>query len=261
MLRQGSARPGLSDWIFLAPTLVLSLALLLPGVEFRIGAAGWVRRTLLLPYHPVLAFREGPADLRAEVSGLRAQLARESLEWTTFEETLRENGRLRTLLEFDEREPGRLVPAQVVGRTVDRFGETWQLQLSGQSLARPGEPVVGVGGLVGCVYAADGGLAHVRTLRNGALQVSAMLSGSRYAGMLSWNPIERRLTLTGIPMHAEAQRGEEVITSGYGGIFPKGIPIGLVAAVGNDSTTLVKRIVVRPSTAFEETEEVFLMEN
>jgi rod shape-determining protein MreC len=101
----------------------------------------------------------------------------------------------------------------------------------------------------------------VRTLRNGALQVSAMLGGSRYAGMLSWSPIERRLMLTGIPMHAEAQRGEEVITSGYGGIFPKGIPIGQVVAVGNDSTTLVKRIVVRPSTVFEETEEVFLMEN
>jgi rod shape-determining protein MreC len=261
MLRQGSARPGLSDWLFLAPTIVLSLALLLPGVEFRIAAAGWLRRTLLLPYQPVLTYRAGPADLRAEVSMLRSQLAREELKWTTFEETLRENGRLRELLEFGAREPGRLVPAQVVGRAVDRFGETWQVELSGQTLARPGEPVVGVGGLIGCIYAADGGVGFVRTLRNGALQVSAMLSGSRYTGMLNWNPIERRLTLTGIPMHADAQRGEEVITSGFGGIFPKGIPIGQVAAVGNDSTTLVKRIVVRPSTAFEETEEVFLMEN
>ncbi len=261
MLRRGSARPGLSDWLFLAPTLVLSLALLLPGLEFRIAAASWLRRTLLLPYQPVLTYRTCPGDLRAEVTSLRAQLAQESLKWTTFEETLLENGRLRALLEFGAREPARLVPAEVVGRSLDRFGETWQLQLSGQALARPGEPVVGVGGLIGCVYAADGGLCHVRTLRNGALQVSAMLGSSRCAGMLSWSPIERRLLLTGIPMHADAQRGEAVITSGYGGIFPKGIPIGQVVSVGNDSTTLVKRIVVRPSADFEETEEVFLMEN
>jgi rod shape-determining protein MreC len=99
----------------------------------------------------------------------------------------------------------------------------------------------------------------VRTLRNGILQVSAMLSGSRHAGMLAWNPVEGRLALTGIPMHAEVGRGEEVITSGFGGIFPKGLPIGDVVGVGNDSTALVKRVIVRPRTDFIETEEVFLL--
>lgn len=259
MGRRGSVRPGLADWLFLAPTVLFSLIVLAAGHEARVGTALFLRRTLLWPFHPALEVRRAPADLGREITDLRRRLTAESLEWSTFEETLRENGRLRGLLDFREREASPLAAAQVVGRSLDRFGETWLLSLGGQTLGRAGQTVVGVDGLVGCVYAADGGLCHVRTLRNGALQVSAMLAGSRQAGMLNWQPLSRRLLLTGIPTHVAVQPKEQVITSGFGGIFPKGIPIGEVLSAGNDSTALVKRVIVRPYTDFTETEEVFLV--
>ncbi|MBM3317893.1 MAG: rod shape-determining protein MreC [Candidatus Eisenbacteria bacterium] len=261
MARRGFVRPGLSDWLFLALTLVLSLALLAAGPEARAGAALFLGRTLFLPFRPALAIQPGAPEARREILALRERLARESLEWSTFEETLRENDRLRRLLDFREQETSPLVPAQVVGRSLDRFGESWLIAPGGGAPARPGQAVVSVDGLVGCVYAADGGFGNVRTLRNGALQVSAMLSGTRHAGMLHWQPLAGGLVLTGIPMHVPVRRGDEVMTSGYGGIFPKGIAVGEVVSTGDDSTSLVKRVVVRPRTDFAETEEVFLLGN
>ena len=49
--------------------------------------------------------------------------------------------------------------------------------------------------------------------------------------------------MTNIPQNANIVEGDTIITSGFGGIYPKGIPIGSVAAIKNDSGGLLYTLV------------------
>jgi rod shape-determining protein MreC len=52
-----------------------------------------------------------------------------------------------------------------------------------------------------------------------------------------------------------------VITSGFGQIFPKGIPIGIVQSVGEVDVNIYKQIEVRPFVDFDTLEEVMVVTN
>ncbi|MBD3235815.1 MAG: hypothetical protein GF330_03850, partial [Candidatus Eisenbacteria bacterium] len=233
-MRHRVDRPGPTDWTMLAVAVLLSAGLLLSGEGRRRSLAATLGRTLLLPYRLALGYGRCPVASPEELDALREQLARRTLDRVQLREALRENDRLRTMLGFAERQSRRLVPAQVVGRSVERFGERLTLAPSGGA-AIPGQPVVSTDGLVGCVTDTSGGVCRARTLRHGGLPVSGMLADRRHVGMLRWAPVRRELRMEGVPIQAVVETGTLVLTSGYGGLFPKGLPIGQVVAVRDDS--------------------------
>jgi len=258
-MRTGSERPTLADWAILAGALVLCIGLLSTSRATRITAARYLRDTLFRPYQLVLAYGSCPVDAYGEIETLREKLATAVLERAAVAEARSENARLREMLAFAERSPRRLVPARIVGRTQDRFGETLIAEPAGGARPYPGQTVVGVSGLVGCVVGLQGERCLVRTLRNGALQVSARVAETRSVGLLHWHAREGRLALTGVPIQRPVPDGAEVITSGEGMVFPPGLPIGRIVSVADDSTALVKRIRVAPHMELGRVEEVFLI--
>jgi len=259
MPRRGADRPGLIDWIVLAAAAALGLAFLLAGSGARIDAACFLRATLLRPYRLVLGFHSAAADPWKETRALRREMAERSLDETRLEELVRETARLRDLLDIRAAGGRSLAAAPVVGRQSDGFGEILAVLRPESAGVRAGQTVVGMRGLIGTVLDTDAEEVRVRTVRNGALQVNAMLVESREVGLLRWRPAERIALLEGIPLHVPVKEGELVITSGYGRIFPKGITIGAVAAVRDDSTSLARSIRVRLAEELDRTEEVFLV--
>lgn len=256
-MRRGADRPGLADWTMLAVAVLLSTALLLSGDDFRRSVATNLSRTIFLPYRLALGYGRHPVAPLDELAALREQLARRTIDGMRLSEALRENARLRAMLGFAEQEGRALIPAQVVGRSAERFGERLTLATAGGGVV-PGQPVVSTDGLVGCVSDTTGGVCRVRTLRHGGLPVSGMLTESRQVGLLRWAPLQRLLGMEGIPIQAAVEAGAAVMTSGHGGIFPKGIPIGTVVSVRDDSTALVKEIRVAPGADLDRIEEVYL---
>jgi rod shape-determining protein MreC len=259
MARRRVTRPVLGDWAVLAASLLVGALLLAGGLSLRVDAARLLRQTLFLPFRLVLGYGTHPPDLRAELQRLRLELAARRLDEARGAEERRENQRLRDLVDFAARESHALLPAAVVGRAPDRFGETLILATPPGAPVRGGQPVLGIGGLAGCVIDAGGGECQVRTLRNAALRVSGMLSQSRLSGMLRWRPGEGVLVLEGVALQAVASDSEQVITSGYGQIFPKGIPIGAIATARDDSTGLAQEIQVRPFVDLDRVEELYLL--
>ncbi|MBD3237352.1 MAG: hypothetical protein GF330_11650 [Candidatus Eisenbacteria bacterium] len=71
--------------------------------------------------------------------------------------------------------------------------------------------------------------------------------------------MRRELRMEGVPIQAVVETGTLVLTSGYGGLFPKGLPIGQVVAVRDDSTALVKEIRITAAADLDRLEEVFLL--
>ncbi|MFH1143556.1 MAG: rod shape-determining protein MreC [Candidatus Eisenbacteria bacterium] len=263
MPRRGAQRPGLIDWIILAAALLTSASFLIAGGAGRLDAARLLRQTLLRPYRLVIGYEACPADPWNEVRRLRLELAERSLDRTRLEELEREALRLRRSLDFRDESAIMLRPALVVGRSQDGFGEMLTTSRPSGGALRPGQSVIGLAGLVGAVldFDGDGGEVRVRTLRNGALRVSAMLEESREAGFLRWRPAQRMAVLEGISIEVEVPVGERVVSSGYGRIFPKGILIGTVVAVARDSTLLVQNIRLRLAEDLDRVEEVFLIED
>jgi len=259
MRRRGADRPGLIDWIVLGVAAAAAAAFLLAGTSGRVQAARFMRASLLRPYRMVLGFHAAPEDPWKEVRALRRELAQRSLDETRLVELEGETARLRSLLDIRMAEPRVLAAAPVVGRESDGFGEVLALLRPESAPVRAGQTVVGSRGLVGSVLDYDTDEVRVRTIRNGALRVSAMLAGSREVGLLRWRPAGRIALLEGIPLHVEVKEGEQVVTSGYGRMFVKGIAVGTVAAVKDDSTALSRSIRVRLAEDLDRMEEAFLL--
>ena len=62
-----------------------------------------------------------------------------------------------------------------------------------------------------------------------------------------------------LPQDATVREGDIVITSGLGDIFPKGLPIGTVAAVENEPFAVYKTALIQPGVDFERLEEVLVI--
>jgi rod shape-determining protein MreC len=259
MVRKGAPHPRVGDWVALAVVALLSLMLQLSGASSRYHVAGFLRTTILLPARLVTAYAVGPSDVGRELTRLRRDLARTHLDEAALEEARRENERLRGLLGFLSLQVNELIPCQVVGKGSDRFGEVLTLSRGWADGAYDGQSVVGPGGLIGVVTGTEAHECWAKTLRHGGLPVSGLLADTRYVGMLRWSQRHRLLRFEGIPIHSDVKDGMAVVTSGHGRIFPKGIPIGSVVRVADDSTGLVKEIYVRPAVDFERLEEVFLL--
>jgi rod shape-determining protein MreC len=63
-----------------------------------------------------------------------------------------------------------------------------------------------------------------------------------------------------VPTHAGVKEGDTLITSGLGGIFPKGIPVGLVKEVRRADLDVMRKLDVTPFQDITTLEEVFIMQ-
>jgi rod shape-determining protein MreC len=259
MVRKGAAYPGIGDWVVLATAVSLSCVFLLAGSDFRFDAARFLRATLFYPFRLVTSYAAVPHEPDDELVQLRLRMAEAGLSDALSREAADENRRLRELLDFARQEQHALAPTQVVGRAADRFGEVLTLARGARDGVCVGQPVLGVEGLVGVVTGTDARECWVKTLRHGALPVSGMLPETRYVGVLRWSAVRGLLQLEGIRMQSAVAAGEHVVTSGHGRVFPKGVPVGEVVSVRDDSTALVKDILVKPFVDLDRAEELFLL--
>jgi len=171
-----------------------------------------------------------------------------------------ENALLRQQLAFRDSSENDLVPAEVVGR-----GDTsgwWQSLRLDKGLAdgvTTNAPVVAAGGLIGRTTLVSQGTCEVllvtdrqfrlsgRLPRTGALGIvrggGVSLTGRERIEMLcSPAPCD----LTYLPKHADVQVGDRVITSGLGGVFPEGIPVGFVVTKCEHESGLYLCATLRP---------------
>ncbi len=259
MVRKGPPYPGLWDWVVLIMVLGVSVALLMSPLGFRVEAARALRATCFYPLRLVMYFSSSLNDHPVDEIPVSEIRLRSQIDRAKCEEALMENERLRKLLDFSQTENRQLLLTQVIGRSPDRFGEVIDIARGENDGVVIGQSVLGTEGLVGVVTATDSRESWVKTLRNDGFGASGLLQQTRHIGALRWNPAVHLLNLEGIPIEASVDSGEVVITSGFGRIFPKGLPVGEVVEVRNDSTNLVKEILVRPYVDFNRIEEVFLL--
>jgi len=175
---------------------------------------------------------------RQELLRQNDQLRRENqqmrLRGFQTEEALRENNRLRDLLGWQRQAPWRLKLARVVARDPANWWRTVRIDLGSRDGARESLPVLTTDGLAGRISAAGLTQSQVVLLGDPNCRVSAVVENSRRdTGVIGpASPLDSTLVTLGyLSGAAELKPGQRVVTSGLGGIFPKGISIGKIVDV------------------------------
>jgi rod shape-determining protein MreC len=225
-----------------------------PEVQVKIARA----LSMSLFYPAYIAVSQVPAftGLYSENKRLRQELTEISTQLQLFREQTAENVRLRGLVGFAENTLYTLVPARVVAR--DPSPQYRSIIVSG-GLAQGVEmymPVVGERGAAGKVVQVLEGMAMVQLLRDPSSRTSVMVSRSRAVGILQTE--NGRDFFVRLRSHEDAQARDTIVTSGLGGIYPKGLTVGFVKKI-DDSNPLFKRAYIDFSVNFEKLEEVFVM--
>jgi rod shape-determining protein MreC len=88
----------------------------------------------------------------------------------------------------------------------------------------------------------------------------ALMQRTRVTGIVVGN-LGAGLRVRYLPLLADVVVGDEVVTSGMGGIFPKGIPVGRVTAVERTSGALFQEAVLQPKVDLGRLEEVVVLMN
>lgn len=193
-----------------------------------------------------------------EAERLRGEVAELKRELLAVEEVALENRRLKALLDFKESTDLTLLPARVVGRSASVWFRTLVLDKGASAGVVPDSAVLTPAGVVGRVYEVTPGASRVLLMTDANSAVDALVQRTRAQVMVEGRlgPTCRLLYLSRAD---EAQPGDRVVTSGLGGVFPKGLLLGEVATVETKPGHVFQRAELAPGADFSRLEEVFVV--
>jgi rod shape-determining protein MreC len=171
--------------------------------------------------------------LLRELSELRAQNRTLHLQVAQLRAAETENQRLRQLVGWQQTSPWKSRACRVVARDTADWWRTLRLDLGARDGARPGLPVVsGEGLLLGRLDTVGWAISVVVLVGDPKCRVSVVVRESGETGVLttpSAGVLDHRLVdLTHLPRNTALRPGQTVHTSGLGGYFPPGLPVGTV---------------------------------
>ncbi len=223
-------------------------------------------------------FQDGYAWIRTlwsaheEAQRLAAELQALQGEAVKLKEQAEENARLKSLLDLRDKgtfpEGTDFEVARVTGKSPTRW-EAWvQIDKGSADGIKVDQPVVGATpmagetlagkGLVGKVIAVTPHSAQVQLITDSASSVAAKIQGSRAEGIVEGS-VSGTLTMDFVDRDIVVDPKLVVVTSGFGGIYPPAIPIGIVADVGEEDVNIYKEIEVQAFVDFRVLEEVMVL--
>ena len=217
-------------------------------------AAAWAGdqvRDMTATVWDILTVHQQNQMLRSEVEQLRMQNVKA-------DEYAAENIRLRELLGYKQAATQfDLVMAHVIGRESATWTRMVVIDRGVQHGVQKNMAVVTARGLVGTVTDAGPISSKVQLILDPRAAAGALVQRTRVAGVIKGTPDDAmHPRMIDVPRGQDMAEGDIIVTSGFGGIYPKGIMIGKVSAVKNDSGGLLHYAVIEPATDFQRLEDV-----
>jgi rod shape-determining protein MreC len=173
-----------------------------------------------------------------------------------------ENQRLRGLLSLRERISASFVPAEMIRVGTEGGQSTFLLDVGRADGVVTGSPVIVPAGLVGVVWEISDGTAQGIDWTNPDFRASAMTADGEAYGIVEARRgrfrEEDQLALVGAPVHIDVAPGTRVVTSGRGGVYPRGILIGTVLGIEEADAGWRKSYLLRPAVRPESVTHVLV---
>ena len=255
--------------------VLVVLALVLITVHFREGDSGplhTARRAVTSltapvgrageaiagPFAAVGDWFAGLGVSRSEVDALKQQNEELRGRLAGLEEARQENERLRALVDFAEERKFTQLGARVIGRPSSTWEGVIVIDRGTADGVVAGMPVLAAQGLVGQIVETSAHASRVRLITDQQSGVGGMLQSSRAVGVVRGS-IDRTLSLDFVSKESTPTVGDVVITSGLGGVYPKGLVIGDVTAVDRRRADLYPRITLVSRVPIDGLEEVLVL--
>jgi len=194
-----------------------------------------------------------------ENKNLKRELEKIKVEKEQYTEIIQENNRLKKLLDLKQASSFNMITAQVIGRDVSFWHKGFVINRGKKDGVRSGMPVVVAEGIVGLVVEATNKYARVLLLTDGNIAVDALSQRSRARGLVRGN-MSNELTYAYLSFKEDVRKGDQIISSGMDGLFPKGLVIGHIHKIYKGEVDGgFRRVMIMPSVAMNRLEEVFVI--
>ncbi|WP_239615203.1 rod shape-determining protein MreC [Cohnella mopanensis] len=210
------------------------------------------------------------SDVYEENEQLRQTVAQYTQDQVKFNLLEADNKRLQTALHFTEQQMNmdnyRYLIAQVIGSTSNPYEKTITINLGSRDGIKPEMAVRTVDGLVGLVSKVKNFTSTVTLITSldpnssKGTPVSATFLGKPESfGIIEYDEETQSLQMTKIDEHDKPADGDQVITSGLGSLFPKGIIIGKVKNSQVGDFGLTYTAIIEPAAKYNHLREVFVV--
>ena len=273
-------RTASSGSLFLdAPTLgaktvlFVALAIVTMMIDRREGALGAVRSTLEVVVYPLQLAVDAPSAFgrwvgdnlssRNALMQRNATLTARELEAAALLQRMSaleaENARLRELMGSSARLEQKVAVAEVLAVDLDPFRHRIVIDKGSNAGAYVGQPIVDANGVMGQLASVSpfSAQAVLVTDASHALPIEVNRTGLRSIAV-GTGDIDR-LELPYLPNNADVREGDLLVSSGLGGRFPRGFPVGVVRKVTRDPSKAFAVIEAQPAAALNRSREVLMV--
>jgi rod shape-determining protein MreC len=197
-------------------------------------------------YIALIGVHDENERLRRENDQLLMQIA-------TDHEAVLEAQRVRELAGLQDSGIGKTIVASVIGRDAGR-SQTVTIDKGRSQGVKPDSAVITASGVVGRVILSSNFFSIVQLITDSQSAVGVMVESTRRQGIVKGTG-GRDLDLDYIDDDSDLKEGDKFLTSGQDRIYPKGLPLGVIASVG-PRRGLIKTVEIRPSADLSRLEEV-----
>ncbi len=204
-----------------------------------------------------------PSSIQQENRRLRDMVSAYERRLILYQAMEKENARLSELLDYASANSGfYFMTAPISARNLNPYVDTITVRAGSRSGVREQMAAVNAQGIVGRVIEVGATYSKIRTMQNDDMRISVMVERTRDEGMLGGLIIQDGqllgMKLYYLPKDADLQVGDTIVTSGLGGIFPKGLYVGKVLFLANEGNGEYDACVVS-DVDFEHLEEVLII--
>jgi rod shape-determining protein MreC len=250
---------------------MLSLALLIADARFKY--LEFLRQIAAVIVYPVQRIAAAPADIAHRAgeffvthSALReenARLRQESLANAQLLQQLKslqaENAHMRGLLAARERADTKATLAEILYAARDPFSHKIVVDKGLQQEVRAGQPVIDQIGVIGQVTRAYQWLSEVTLITDKDQLVPVLNVRNGLRAVLAGTGNASTLELRFVPLNADFQNGDRLVTSGIDGVYPAGLPVAEVSNVERNASYPFARIACTPLAGVNRNTQVLIV--
>src|SRR5277367_3707446 len=264
---------GRTTGLLLRCVLYSLLALALIIIDKRYDQLGRIRRVLSIVAYPVQIavaspfegwdwFRESITTrdaLRADKTRLEAELRMAQFRLQRYEALEAESQRLRALRDSTTGVTDRFVIGDIMNLDLDAFRERVMVDKGAGDGVFVGQAVVDAGGIFGQVARVGQLTSEVILISDAAHAIPVQINRNGLRTVAVGTGDTNRLKLPYLPTSADVIAGDLLVTSGLGGGFPAGYPVGTIAEVKRDPAQSLADVDVKPAAALDRYRELLFV--
>ncbi len=193
---------------------------------------------------------------REENDYLKKELAMAKLELERLKVFKKENEELKKILRFSIEKAFFIEPLQIISINEEGGNRIYICKKKSLNIISKYAPVVGYEGLIGKVKEVSGDFIIVQSIKHTNNFISVMDIKTGIKGIMKW---DGNFVIEGIPTYENVEIGDTIVTSGMGGVYPKGINVGTVKEIRRSKKEFEMEIIVEPFEKNRFYDQVFVL--